>query len=131
MAFTPNDEVNALAVREYAHYFGRANAFQLSPWDEQAGRRSSVAEHLRGRLLFDKELHHEELVRRLDRRAQLKKTRLSDEFGLEDFHQLYGETAVILMTLDAGKNLNVVTADDPAKPQSGDTLVALVDVPVV
>ena len=129
LALTPNDEVNALAVREYVHFFGRAHAYQLTPWDEPAGRRSSVAEHLRGRLLFDKELNHDEIVRRINRGAQLKKTRLSDEFGWADFESLYGGTAVILMIFDADKTLKVVTADAPVQPQAGETLLALVDPP--
>ena len=130
LALTPNDEVNALAVSEYAHFFGRANAFQLTPWDSPAGRRSSVAEHLRGRLLFDEELHHEEIVRRIDRGAQLKKTRLSDEFAWEDFTALYGDSAVILLTLDEDKAVNVVTAEETVEPRPGETLLALVDPPL-
>ena len=89
-----------MAAREFAHSFGRANVYQLTPWDDEAGRRSSTSEHLRGRLLFDKELHHDEIVHRVERGAQPKRTRLTDEFTYEDFQSRYGGQALPLFYID-------------------------------
>jgi NhaP-type Na+/H+ or K+/H+ antiporter len=127
LAMTANDEVNSMAVREYTHDFGRANVYQLTPWDDQAGQRSSIAEHLRGRLLFDKELHYDELVDRMQRGAQIKKTRLTDEYSFEDFRERYGDSAGVLFVLDKAKALKIQTTTDPLSPLSGDLLVALID----
>ncbi len=127
LAMTANDEVNSMAVREYTHDFGRANVYQLTPWDEQAGQRTSLAEHLRGRLLFSKQLHFEELIGRIQQGAVVKKTRLTDEYGFEDFLERYGESASVLFVLDKSKSLKIQSADEPLSPKPGDLLIALVD----
>ena len=50
LAMTANDEVNSMAVGEYTHVFGRANVYQLTPWDDDSGQRSSIARRHHGRL---------------------------------------------------------------------------------
>jgi hypothetical protein len=129
LAVTPNDEVNALAVRELAHVFGRANVYQLAPWDERAGRRASVSEHLRGRTLFDKNVHHGTLLRRFESGARIKKTRLTEEFSGEQFAELYGESSMILFLAEDGGKLRIGAEDDSLSPQPGHTIIALVDDP--
>ena len=46
---TGNDEVNVLATREYAHLFGKADVYQLTPNNQSSGGRGSVKETKRGR----------------------------------------------------------------------------------
>jgi hypothetical protein len=130
LAMTPNDEVNALAVREFTHVFGRAQAYQLSPGDARSGRRASIAGHLQGRLLFAEGLGYDELARRVHAGAVVKKTQLTEEFSYEDFQDLYGESAVLCFIGDEAKRLEVCTAEKPPAPKSGQTVVALVDPPV-
>jgi NhaP-type Na+/H+ or K+/H+ antiporter len=126
LAVTTNEEVNALAVRELAHVFGRRNVYQISPDKTGAGRRQSVGERLRGRLLFSNGLGTAQFVRQLADGAVLKKTKLSDAFSYADFRRIHGEMAIVLFLIDAKKNLTVCTTDDDPSPQSGDTLLALV-----
>ncbi len=127
LAMTPNNEVNAMAVSEFSHIFGRVNAYQLPLWDAAAGRRTSVGEHLQGRLLFHESLHYDELDDRLANGWQLKKTRLSDEFTLDEFFQRYGESATILFTIDSTQRLAIATVAVPLAPQAGQTIIALVE----
>ncbi|MDP6467106.1 MAG: sodium:proton antiporter [Pirellulaceae bacterium] len=127
LAMTANDEVNALAVNEFAHVFGRVNVYQLPPWDSTSGRRASVGDHLRGRLLFDKQLNHDELEGRMENGFQLKKTRLSEEFTLDDFVARYGESATILFVMDEVGRLTIPTVAVPLKPQPGQTIIGLID----
>ena len=126
LALTPNDEVNALACREFAYTFGRENVYQLPPMDVGSGKRESVAEHLRGRMLFGERWSHDRLQRAVMGGAQVKKTRLTREFSYEDFWQLYGTSAVVLFLLDE-KKLIVNTATNPPKPKSGQVVIALVE----
>lgn len=126
-AMTPNDEVNALAVNEFSHVFGRANVYQLTPWDRATGRRPSIGEHLQGRLLFDQQLHHDEIEVRLERGHQLKKTRLSEEFTLEDFVARYGDSATVLLVIDEAGRLSVPTVAVPLEPQAGQIVIGLVE----
>ncbi|MCA9163044.1 MAG: sodium:proton exchanger, partial [Planctomycetales bacterium] len=129
LAMTANDEVNALAVREFAHLFGRANVYQLPPWDRSSGRRASVAEHLRGRLLFDRTLNHDELEVAYRSGSALKKTHLTAEFTYADFLARYGDSARILFLLDETKRLHICTADKPPEPKASQSLVFLVREP--
>jgi NhaP-type Na+/H+ or K+/H+ antiporter len=125
LAVTPNEEVNALAVREMAHVFGRRNVYQISPGGTGSGRRS-VGGHLRGRLLFQEGLGSVRLTEMLMEGAAIKKTSLSEEFNYEDFRQMYGQAAVVLFLIDGKGNLRICAADEPISPESGDTLLALV-----
>ncbi len=50
LAFTSNDEVNALAIARFARVFGRREVFQLTPTKRRSGD-SSVPEELLGRVI--------------------------------------------------------------------------------
>lgn len=126
LAMTANDEVNALAVNEFSHVFGRVNVYQLPPWDGASGRRTSVGEHLQGRLLFGAELNHDELEGRIERGFQFKKTRLSDEFSLDDFFARYGESATVLFVIDEAGRLAIPTVAVPLDAKPGQTIIGLV-----
>ncbi|MBC8356772.1 MAG: cation:proton antiporter [Planctomycetes bacterium] len=130
LAFTANDEVNSLAVREFSHLFGRASVYQLTPWDEGSGKRTSVSEHLRGRLLFDDELDHDALADRFVSGTQIKTTKLTDEFDYEDFQSRYGASVVLLFIIDEARKLDVCTLETPTVPKPGQTIIALVE-PIV
>ena len=127
LALTPNDEVNSMAVREFAHLFGRANVYQLTPWDDRSGRRTSISEHLRGRLLFAEDLHHDELAQHVGCDRQLKGTKLTNEFTYDDFRERYGDSAIVLFTIDEAKKLSVRTPDQTEAPQPGQIVLALID----
>jgi NhaP-type Na+/H+ or K+/H+ antiporter len=124
LALTPNDEVNALASREFAHLFGRANVYQLSPWDTGTGKRESVGEHLRGRRLFHGKMTWEELEQRVEQGEQIKKTRITEEFTFDDFRRRYAG-AVLLFVLENGK-LRVCTGREERPPAPGEAVIALV-----
>lgn len=125
-AMTPNDEVNSLAAREFVHHFGRADVYQLSPWDA-GSRRASIAEHLQGRLLFGKGLHHDALVRIFEQGASVKRTKLTDEFSYEDFRATYNEDVILLFVVDENGKLHVSTTEGDLTPKAGQTVIALVD----
>jgi len=127
-AMTPNDEVNSLAVRQFADQFGKANVFQLTPRTvEQKKPRGEVSDRLTGRKLFDSSCTFPRLTQRFQNGAKIKKTLLTDEFNYRDFQDFYGETATPLMVIDENKILKVCTADDDTTPKNGQTLISLVD----
>jgi hypothetical protein len=124
-AMTPNNEVNTMAVREFSPAFGRVNVYQLALQDDGLSRRTSVAQHLRGRLLFAADLNYDELARRLDDNWEIKRTQLTDSFSFADFRQMYGETAVVLFVID-DRRLQVCSTETTADPKAGSTIIALV-----
>ncbi|MFP6673905.1 MAG: sodium:proton antiporter [Pirellulaceae bacterium] len=127
LALTQNDEVNALAVREWTHSVGRANVFQLPAQDTQTGPRSSVNEHLFGRVLFGKELTFDEIVWRLERGYTLKATNITEEFSFEEYSTGYGGKVSVLFAVDENDQLLVQVVDNPLQIKAGCTLISLVD----
>lgn len=127
IAWTPNDEVNALAALQGAELFGRAEVYQLPPKDMSNNQAVIMPQHLRGRLLFNEGLTYAALTERLAAGAIVKKTPLTKEFDYQAFQAHYGDSAVPLFVIEATGNLLVCTAGDKPLPKSGQTLISLVD----
>jgi NhaP-type Na+/H+ or K+/H+ antiporter len=126
LALTPNDEVNALAIRELAHVFGRAHVYQLAPRNVDSRRRQSVPARLRGRLAFDRSVNRDELQQRLAAGAKIKKTQLTDKFSWSDYRTKYGESAAVLFVVDPAQRLIICSDETQPKAPPGSTLIALV-----
>lgn len=127
-AITPNDEVNSLAVRQFADQFGKANLFQLTPRNHDKNKpRGEVAERLTGRKLFSLNCTYPKLMQRFQNGAMIKKTLLTEEFSYQDYLDFYGETATPLLIIDENKKLKVCSAEDETIPKEGQTLISLVD----
>lgn len=127
LAMTPNNEVNSLAVRQFAELFGRANLFQLALSSGARAARGAVADKLTGRILFREGLTHSALAQRYAAGARVKKTTLSEEFDRDDLKRMYGESAVVLMTIDDRRHLAIATAENELVPEPGQTVLCLVD----
>ena len=125
LGLTSNDEVNSLAGMHMAPMFGRAEVYQLCPHDRVNGKTSS-AEHLRTRVLFDHGLTHEDLEHRFEHGARIKTTKLTDEFSFEDFQETYGKSATPLFLSSQGK-LTVLTDGAAITPKAGQSVIALID----
>ncbi len=126
IAATPNDWVNILTINRFMRVFGRGEVFQVPP-----RKRSETADqahrHLHGRWLFNESLSYDQLARRVAAGAVVKPTRLTEEFTFASFQEHYGDAAIPLFVVTANERLTVVTADQPADPKPGDTLISLVE----
>jgi hypothetical protein len=65
IAVTPNDEVNSLSVIHFQEVLERSNTYQLSPAADRDPD-AAVARNLRGRVLFDEDVGHDELRDRFE-----------------------------------------------------------------
>ena len=126
VAGTSNDEVNSLATREFAHIFGKANVWQITPSDKDAHPTTSIASHRRGRICFSEEPTFQNLQNLACHDGIIKKTLLTEIFTLENFHEVHGEEAVILFLHDEGKGLRPAAADLESIPP-GTTIYSLVN----
>ncbi len=130
LALTPNDEANSLASVRLNELFGRSEVYQLAPGIEQA----DIFEHwipveFRGRLLFGKEITYAELSKRFAAGERLKATRLTEEFGIDEYTELYGEAALPLFLVRENGELAVFAVDNRPQLKAGDQLIALVKDP--
>ena len=124
IALTPNDEVNSLCAIHFSEVFGRANVFQLVP-QRRAEKHEQSAAHLRARFLFSEEDTFQRLRDRIDAGAEIKATKLTEEFSFANFIEKYGANAVPMFTVQNQK-LSVIDSES-AKPTAGQKLIALVD----
>jgi len=127
MAMTGNDDVNSLAALHFSPLFGRAQAYQLMPEDERLLEAHS--RHLRGRLLFGKDMTHAALTQWFTDGAVVKKTRLSEEFGFDELKTQYGGQVQPLFLITDEGELQVFTVEGKTKPQAGQILISLVQTP--
>jgi len=128
VALTPNDEVNSLAALHFLDVFGKSEVYQLSPaGSEREDDKKRMPKHLHGRHLFRSDATYEYLSSRLASGAVIKKTRITEEFDLEDYSAMYGESALPLFIMSETGSLKICTAEDPALPKSGEVLVSLID----
>ena len=124
MAMTTNDDVNSLAALHFAPLFGRSQAYQLIPDDEKL--LDAHSRHLRGRFLFAKGMTHAALTGWFTEEAVVKKTRLSEDYGLDQLKARYADKVLPLFLVTEDGNLQVFTAEGKLKPQAGQTLISLV-----
>jgi len=128
LAVTPNDEVNSLSALEFRHVFGQQNVFRLQPEDESSPggeRRGASAEH-RGQSMFPSTPTSSELVGLSLRGAEVKRSRLTEEFSYDHLKFLYEGTFIPLFVLKENGNLHIMD-DGGSDPVAGDTVLVLVD----
>lgn len=128
LAMTPNDEVNTLATLEYADLFGRSEVYQLTDGTEATDHDEKAGRH-RGRTLFGSHLDYATLVSRLAAGATVKRTPITEEFGVDEFRAMYGETAEVLFVRQPTGTISVRTTTETIAAKPGQTLFALVDPP--
>ena len=148
LAMTPNDEVNSLAARNFAAVFGRSGCYQLTPaaaggkGDQSKGE--GGADKAVGRPLFREGVTFRTLQDLHDRGAEVKDTRITEEFDYPSFLRLHGADSVVLFKISgaaggkgggkkgeasADRTLSVNTADRKLNPQPGDVLLSLIPPP--
>ena len=128
LAMTPNDDVNTLACSRYAELFGGAYVYQLQPAGLPAGIESSPAGDLGGRFLFLQGYDYRKLRGMLDEGGQIRRTKLSDSYSLDDF-RASSDGAVPLFIVRSGGRLTIVlseTSDPFAGVGIGDTIISLI-----
>ncbi|RJP22747.1 MAG: hypothetical protein C4520_07775 [Candidatus Abyssobacteria bacterium SURF_5] len=128
IALTPNDEVNSLACLKGRERFGRDQVYQLIHEEAKEEWKYGPPAADFGRYLFAPGVTYERLDVQFGEGAAIKRNRLTEEFGYEDFRKLYGEEAIPLFIIVDGE-LTVITADTQPNPKPGQTLISLVPAP--
>lgn len=131
IACTPEDEVNATAARQFARVFGGANTYQLRRGDYATGTedgRREIARHLTARYAFSPWVSRADLADRLDAGMVVSRIDLAPEFTMEDFHERYGEDAVVMFVQRSAGTVEVANRSMRLPTDSG-TVIAMVRIP--
>lgn len=124
LAVTHNDEANALACKHFEDEFTSQEVYQLPPQLNDSRQAALNSSNL-GRLLFARNATCGFVTQVLEEGAVIKATPITDKFSFQDFQQLYGENALILMAYQE-RRVVISTVDEPVRPRSGWTLISLV-----
>lgn len=131
IAMTGNDEANSLAAIQMTEIFGRKEIYQVAPHaKDQRMVKDQVqddAHPLTGRFLVGRDFPFKSYVERFVRGAEVKATKLTDEFGWETYQQHNGDRATPLFLVTNAGQLRVFTAADSPKPSGGNTVIAIID----
>ncbi|MGJ8723764.1 MAG: cation:proton antiporter [Roseibacillus sp.] len=127
IAATPNDEINTMAAQEFGHLFGKANCWQLTPYDSDGHHSKAVDHRQRARLCFLNGPKFRDLEATALRGAVIKNTLLTEQFTLEDFIREHGPSARVLFLNHPEKGLMPFeSSDEPASVPDGTIIYALV-----
>lgn len=126
LAMTQNGEVNSLAAMHFREVFPSVEIFQLASDVEQGPKGEGFEPSLKGRILFGEKWSYQELSRRMTAGWVVKKTLLTEEFGMDMFLERYGRESAPLLLLGAKGEVRVFSEDHPPTPAPGWTLVSLV-----
>ncbi len=122
IAATDNEAYNALVCSEFAPEIGTDRVYQLG--DGDAGDYRALPADLRGRALFTSGFGVDDVHRRQMEGWVIRKTKLSDQFNMEDAEVMLPEAANMLMIVGPGGSLRFFTHADTPRPEAGDTIIS-------
>lgn len=128
LALSPAGELNTLASMRFRHEFGQSRLFSLASGQEsrRSDKHRASDEH-RGRALGSQSLTYPHAASRLAQGAELYSTTLTDTFGWADYQALHGARANLLFARAPDGWVHVVTPQSTLQPQTGWTLIALIE----
>ena len=118
-AMSMRPELNTLAAMKFQAELGKSGVFTLRSAGEKDGsEKSRLGEKLRVPRLFGQEVSIQKLASLVSKGYQVKATRLTAEFGLEEFDSRYGEV-LKLFAIDPRGKLRAYTDEHSPKPGDG------------
>ncbi|MBI2608438.1 MAG: sodium:proton antiporter [Deltaproteobacteria bacterium] len=126
MALTSNDEVNTLSALHFEDVFGPADIYQLPPERLPQESKEKIKTHFRGRILFGNKISYSYLSGRFEKGAQLKTTKLTDDFNFAAFNKMYPDAVPLFVVSENGR-LFILSTTGSAEPRSGQILISVVN----
>jgi NhaP-type Na+/H+ or K+/H+ antiporter len=128
LALTPNGDQNALSTLHYRMEFGPDAVYAVQTGREK-GRTEKMKAALRrrGRTLFGPKVTYSMLASILARGGDIKTTKLTEKFSLDDFRATHQGKMIPLFAIDPKGRIHVYTAEQSLDPGAGWTLLGLVE----
>lgn len=123
VAATDNEAYNTLVCSEFAPQIGADRVYQLGQADEVEDHRSLPAA-LRGRALFTSGFGVDDVQRRQQEGWVFRRTRLSEQFDIDDARGTLPEAANMLLLVRPGGAMRFFTHASAPTPQPGDTVIS-------
>jgi len=124
VAATEKDEYNALICTDFGPEFGRNNVFQLGRTDDGGDDPRALPPTLGGRKLFQSGASYHNLEGRMIDGWVFTRTRLSAEYGFDDYLENRAEGAELLTDIRSDGSLSFSTVSGRPKGNPGDILLS-------
>jgi NhaP-type Na+/H+ or K+/H+ antiporter len=121
VAATDNEAYNALVCNEFAHEIGRDSVYQLGEAVEDDRR--ALPGSLRGRALFESGFGVAEVDARQKEGWVFRRTKLTEEFTIDDAREKLGEKANMLLLLRENGTMRFFTHAARPEPRPGDIVI--------
>lgn len=126
LAMAPMRDMNAVACMHYQREFGTDNVYAIrTSSEQQLSEKHQLASRLVGQSLFARDLTYAKLASMIANGAEIRSTRLTEEFTLEDFLKNKKTETALLFAISERGLLIPYTSDEGPEPKSGWTLLSL------
>ncbi len=125
LALSSQPELNALASVRYRTEFGRNAVYSLPVTKGKDPKREVASEH-RGYILFSDDASYAKLASLVSQGANLRTTKLSDDFSFEDFRTKHGKRAIPLFAISPKNRLEVFIAGGKLQPAADWSIISLI-----
>ena len=124
IAATDNDSYNALICTNFGPEFGRTNVFQLGRSEDDGEDPDALPVTLGGRKLFASGVSYGTLESRSYSGWVFTHTRLTDEYGYNDYRNDRAEGTELLADFGKDNTVSFVTVSDRPSANPGDVLIS-------
>ncbi len=126
LALSPHESINVSAIMRYRVDFGLENTFVLQTQSEgKKSSRTTLPSVRRGKTLFGRNATYSDLSSILGSTGQIRTTKLTDSFSLDDFYATHKDKVLILFAVDIKNKLHIITEEVKIKPLSGWSIIYL------
>ncbi|WP_419240217.1 cation:proton antiporter [Photobacterium leiognathi] len=128
LAITPDMHFNAVAAMHFESDFGSRNVFRLNGRRHNSGlEKHSASQAHNGAALFGEDISYKKLASLINQGGEIKHTKLSDNFTLEDYYAQYKSSQLIPMfAVDPKGYIYTYTVNDEFVVKAGWTIVSLI-----
>ena len=126
LGLSPRRELNTMSTMRYRLEFGEQNIFSLpTPKSEKEVKHEVAPEH-RGATLFGPEMSYARLASLLSQGAEIRKTRITEEFDFDAYLSTSGRQVWPLFAIDSRDRIHIFTAEGKPEPRAGWHILGLV-----
>lgn len=127
LALSPHRELNAIAAMRYRSEFGQSHIFTLlDEEDSLSSEKHRLSGEHHGNLLFNRFLTYSKFEELLNQGAEIKRTKLTEEFDFDDYQQHHHHRVMPMFALSPKGRLQIfVDGEAKVKPEPGWTVLSL------
>ncbi len=127
LALSSNEDMNVSSLMHYRMELGSQSVFAIqSQITTNVSDNRTAAAIRRGRTLFGWDVSYTRLALLLQHGAEIRSTRLTDNFSYKKYLSTHTNNAILLFAIDVKKRLHVVVDEKPLSPKTGWTLISFV-----